>query len=422
MPLSHIWRRLSTLLVATLTLAGCASAITMGQFDRSEDIRTLGYSDQRKLARDSSGALFAAYRKKFRQGNDLDYHIFVARSTDEGATWTALNGGRPVETTGDFNQRTPGIAIDSRDAIHVTWYGNDADHSGENDRQIKYVRSTDGGASWSRWVNVGEVPGYNGEKLWQEHPSIVATDAAVYIIWQGLDADSRGSQARLAVSRDGGATWLPWRNISPVPGQNRSRPALAAARDGRLFAFAYGSLDKDGPQQIVWTASPDSGTNWQTWAGVAPSPDDQRHLSVALGPNDLPRLVWRQGSDSNPSQILYSAFDGAAWGQPAHVAPNALAWQMFPSIAQVGDTTWVVWTEATQNPGFPEDDPSDGAVMAAHSLRGNAWSQASVVAKRGIYGSLRAGRYSDGGGANVVWSDTGADGLYGLWQARLDER
>jgi len=65
MPLSHIWRRLSVLLVATLTLAGCASTVTMGQFDRSEDIRTLGYSDQRKLARDSSGALFAAYRKKF---------------------------------------------------------------------------------------------------------------------------------------------------------------------------------------------------------------------------------------------------------------------------------------------------------------------------------------------------------------------
>ena len=422
MMLSRIWKRLSALLVAALTLVGCASATGKQPFDRSEDSRTLGYSDQRKLARDAQGVLFAAYRKKFRQGTDLDYHVFVARSADDGATWTVLNGGKPIETTGDFNQRTPGIAIDSHDTIHVAWYGNDARHSGENDRQIKYARSADGGATWSPWVNVAEIAGYTDQKLWQEHPNIIAGDPALYIIWQGPDESSRSPQAKLAISRDGGASWQPWQNISPTQGQNRSRPTLAVARDGRLLAFAYGSLDKGGPQQIVWASSPDGGASWQPWAGVAPSPDDQRHLSVALGPNDQPRLVWRQGNASGPSQIFYSVFSGSAWLPPAHIAPNALAWQVFPSIAVVGDTTWVVWTESPQNPGFPEEDPTDGAVMAVHSLPGNTWSQASTVAKSGIYASLRAGRYSDGGGANVVWSDTGSDGLYGLWSARIDDK
>jgi hypothetical protein len=82
----------------------------------------------------------------------------------------------------------------------------------------------------------------------------------------------------------------------------------------------------------------------------------------------------------------------------------------------------VVWTETAHNPGFPEDDPSDGSVMASYALPGNAWSRARVVAERGVYASLRAGRYSDGGGADVVWGDTGDDGLFGLWHARLGHR
>ncbi|MBC8075047.1 MAG: exo-alpha-sialidase, partial [Chloroflexales bacterium] len=341
MVLSFIGRRGCALLVAVLALVGCASsAPSEGAFDRSEDDRTLGYSDQRKIVRDSRGALFTAYRKKFRQGNDLDYHIFVARSSDDGATWAVLNDGRPIESTGDYNQRTPAIAIDGRDVLHITWYGNDANHSGENDRQIKYVRSADGGTSWSPWVNVAEIAGYSDQKLWQEHPAIAVSDTAVYIIWQGPDEASRAPQAKLAVSRDGGASWQPWQNISPSEGRNRSRPTLAIARDGRLFALAYGSLEKDGPQQIVWTASADDGASWQAWAAVAPTADDQRHMSVALDAGDRLRAVWRQGRADSPTQVLYSAFDGAAWSKPAHVAPNALAWQVFPSIAIAGDTAW----------------------------------------------------------------------------------
>lgn len=421
MSLSPLWARLAALALAALALAACAGAAPVSTLaDRSEDNRTLGYPDQRKVVRDSRGALFMAYRKKFRQGNDLDYHIFVARSDDNGATWAIVNGGLPIEATGDHNQRAPAIAIDARDALHVTWYGNDADHSGENDRQIKYVRSADGGATWSPWVNVAEVAGYTNQRLWQEHPGIAVSDTTVYIIWQGLDEQFRASQAKLAISRDNGATWQPWQNISPVAGRNRSRPTLAVSGAGRLFALAYGSLEADGPQQIVWTTSSDDGASWQPWAAVAPTADDQRHVSVALDAGGLPRAVWRQGRANNPTQVLYSAFDGSAWSKPAHVAPNALAWQLFPSIALAGNTVWVAWTESPQNPGFPEDDPQTGAAMLVHSKPGNAWSAASTVAEAGVYASLRAGRNAHGDAIDVVWIDPAGEGEFGLHHATVD--
>ncbi|MBC8077591.1 MAG: hypothetical protein H7Y32_16065, partial [Chloroflexales bacterium] len=102
--------------------------------------------------------------------------------------------------------------------------------------------------------------------------------------------------------------------------------------------------------------------------------------------------------------------------------PNALAWQVFPSIAIAGDTAWVVWTESRTNPGFPEDDPGDGTVMAAYSAPGNTWAQARVVARGGVYASLRLLNSPDGGMVDVVWSDAAGDGAFGLQHATLDPR
>jgi hypothetical protein len=137
--------------------------------DISEDDKTLGYPDQRKIAIDSQGRLYVAYRKQFRVLGALTYHIFVSRS-DDGRTWTVLNNGEPVEQTGPYTQRVPAIVI-AHDVIHLVWYGGDGNNTGSNQRQIKYVQSTDAGATWSPWVNLAEVPGYaEPQRLWQEHP------------------------------------------------------------------------------------------------------------------------------------------------------------------------------------------------------------------------------------------------------------
>ena len=75
--------------------------------DSTSDDKGLGYPDGRKIARDATGNLYIAYRKKYRAESALAYHIFVAKSIDNGATWTVLNRNRPIETIGDYTQRVP---------------------------------------------------------------------------------------------------------------------------------------------------------------------------------------------------------------------------------------------------------------------------------------------------------------------------
>src|SRR5215212_3190214 len=82
--------------VALLASAMPAHAATTS-VDHTEDGLALGYPDSRKMIRDSRGNLYVAYRKKFKQVSSTFYHIFVAKSTNAGATWTVLNNNRPIE-------------------------------------------------------------------------------------------------------------------------------------------------------------------------------------------------------------------------------------------------------------------------------------------------------------------------------------
>ena len=373
--------------------------------DRTQDYQALGYPDQRKIVRDTNGALYVAYRKRY----DGLYRIFVARSTDYGASWSVLNEGRPIEDVGSYQQRVPAIAIDAEDTLHVVWYGTDPQHPGENERQIKYTQSRDGGATWTPWINVATVPGHAGEARWQEHPAVYARGTTVTIVWEGFDEQSGGEERiKLTRSIDGGRTWMQWQNVAPPSSNGYSRPAVVGASDGRsLYLLAY--AERGPVRQIVWTRSTDGGRTWAPWAEVAPSPVDQRHLSLAIDGADRLHAVWRQQTGGPNTQVVYASYDGRAWSRPEPVAPSD-KFQFFPSIAVTGpDTLQVVWTETSDESGYPQDDPKSGQVVGTFRQAGQGWGPRRVLSPEGqsaIYGSLRAGRPSDGGLADVVWMDT----------------
>ncbi len=395
-----------------LILLTQCSLPTMKQIDTTEDYRALGYPDQRKIVRDSQGNLYVAYRKKYKARDTSAYHIFVAKSTNNGSSWQILNDNQPIEQIGDYMQRVPTIAIDQRDVIHVAWYGQDAQNAGENQRQIKYSRSTDGGATWSPWINVGEVQGYGNQKLWQEHPTLAVSGTNVYIAWQGLDAENpRSSQVRLAHSTDSGATWDPWRTVKPTTRGNRSRPSIIAAPGGkRLYILAYGGVG--APQQIVWTSSDDGGMTWSEWQPVAPNSGDQRHVSAAIDSTGRVHAVWRQSDEQHNATVVYAVLDNGQWSQPKAIQPDT-TYQFFPSVAVSGDdSVWVTWTASSTASASPEDDPNEGKIVVAKKEADNLWHVLQPPTEQqgtNIYSSLRWGEYNNGGNVDLVWLSGSGD-------------
>jgi len=384
--------------------------------DQTQQIKSMGYTDSRKVVRDRAGNLCVAYRKKFKLHFETAYHIFVATSRDDGLTWTVLNNNRPIADVGDFNQRVPSIAIDRQDRLHVVWYGADATSATGDENQIKYVYSTDGGATWSTWRNIAPVAGYAGQERWQEHPTIfVSDDQTVSIVWAGRDEwYQRAAQIKLTQSYDGGRSWTPWRNIAPTQ-YSRSRPSLVAKGD-TFYAFAYGS--RGGIQQILYTISTDGGQQWSPWQQVAASTQDQRHVSAAIDQRGTVHIVWRQPpfraaqDEGRNSQIYYASFDGAIWSAPIRVGSHGGSAQTYPSIAVDGEcTVWITWLETSAPYDFPHDAPTTGAVYYVVK-NDQGWSQPILFGAGGnnLYPSLRRDLTTTGQNVDVVWVDAQPDG------------
>ena len=330
--------------------------------DQTEDPLALGYPDSRKLVQDSKGAIYIGYRKNFKEEKKNQNHIFVAKSVDNGVSWTVLNN-RPIENVGDYQQRVPSLAVDSQDTVHVVWYGGDADHPEKDNHQIKYVRSTDGGRTWSNWKNIAPVESYDGGPYWQEHPVIAADGMdTLYVVWQGKDLQNgKASQIKFAKSLDRGQTWLPMVTIGKLKGA--SRPTILCASDNqKLYVLCYGKLGK--LEQILWTVSADGGTTWSPWKEVAPSTQDQRHVSCTIDRQDHLCAVWREGSEeSGKSQVIGAEFDGHSWSSPTPVGPNKEMFQSFPSVSvdDSGKAT-VVWTASPDSPA-EHDNPNPGTIV-----------------------------------------------------------
>lgn len=376
--------------------------------DNITDDKGLGYPDSRKVVRDRQGNLYIAYRNKYRMESALRYHIFVAKSVDNGATWIVLNHNRPIENTGDYNQRVPSITIDAKDTIHVVWYGLDAGHTSDNDRQIKYGQSTDGGKSWKTWTNIAEITGYQDETLWQEHPVIYADNQdTLYVVWEGRDAEYKNGQIKFTKSLDGGKTWAVWRSVAPDVPTYFSRPTIVATHDSAtLYILAYAQFGK--LHQIVWTHSTDGGNHWADWAAVAPDQKDQRHVSLAIDSADRLHAVWRQqvsGAPANAStQIHYAAYANGAWQTAKPISEN-VAYQFFPSITvSDNDQVWVVWLEASSASGYPKEAPDAGTVYYAVAINGK-WSDRLQLGHRNnaFYPSLSWNRYAKLMTPDIVW-------------------
>jgi len=134
-----------------------------------------GLNNQRTIVRDSDGNLYIAYPKNYLGY----YHIFIAFSSDGGATW---DPHWATITSGDKHNIQVSLAIDSYDTLHLVWVGN-LTSIGSNNGDLMY-RKYPGGTN----TVICAYSGYPGAHC----PSIaVGPDDDIHVVYSGCPSGWR---------------------------------------------------------------------------------------------------------------------------------------------------------------------------------------------------------------------------------------
>jgi hypothetical protein len=134
------------------------------------------------------------------------YSIIVfKRSRDLPATGTTVHPSWSANnvfavTSGGYPQSNPCPVVDGNGVIHVVWHGKDATDSVVDN--IRYSKSTDGGATWSAATKLTSGNTYN-----QRDASItVDKNNKLYVVFQGRNATYSGADNIKKLEYDG-ASW-----------------------------------------------------------------------------------------------------------------------------------------------------------------------------------------------------------------------
>jgi hypothetical protein len=275
------------------------------------------------LTTDTAGNFYYAMLSTDANG---DSNIGVSKSTDGGVTFTAptdasttANGPAPlfqdkewiaVDTTGGANAGN----------LYVSWT-----KFTQNDAQILFARSTDGGATFSPPVALSTPGSVQGSM------PAVGPNGEVYVVW----FDGGGPQLMIRRSDDGGVTFS---NPVAAGGAVTALTPLPDTVNGDIRANSFPSIAVDSGNGTVYVAYPQSNgdaladvflvssaDNGQTWSNPQLVNDDgtatdQWMPSVAVASNGVVGVMFydRRNDQANTNIDVYLALssDGGVTFQP----------------------------------------------------------------------------------------------------------
>ena len=257
--------------------------------------------------------------------SDTEYDIFVARSTDNGATWTAPALLNANGTTDSRDDEVPQVATDGAGNWVAVWSSNQDLSGVGTDWEIFVARSTDNGEAWTApaFLNTNATTDPGSDYCPQ-----VTTDGSGHwvTVWSSKeDLSGAGWDLDIFVARstDHGATW--------------TFPALLngnATTDSGYDGSPQITTDGAGHWVAVWESDePDIG------AGIGTDYDIL--FSTSFLENVLPQVSSATAMDSTTVRVVFDEdmMDDAALVNPDNYTFIGSAALTAASVARIDGTT-----------------------------------------------------------------------------------
>lgn len=263
----------------------------------------------------SSGVLASAGARVY-VATDVAFHA----SGDGGVSWHST-------------ANTSGLAVASAVAeganCHVLLYRSP---TSSGSHPVAYVRTADGGATWSSPVVIGMSPSILS-------PGMVVDGSAVHVHW------SDNVLTNYQSSTDGGVTWR------AAPALLGSAPALG---EGLAVSGNFVHIVR-GTHAVEYVRSVDGGATWQAAVTI---PGTAYGDALAVSGSDVHVLLWG-AFGSNTLSVASSLDDGSTWTLSA-LSSN---WPNGAAITASGSSVCVAWHGAA----------TGAAWIAMSASRGASW-------------------------------------------------
>jgi hypothetical protein len=159
-----------------------------------------------------------------------DFNAVLQKSTDGGRTWTKATPVSPGFPLGGVYSAP--IVVERNGALDVLYWQHPTDPKtlAVSPGHEYFIRSTDGGRSWSQPVLVGSQAGTIGLKEWWIDGSLAVDRAGT--LYAGWDTQSQGRDtAWLAWSTNGGRRWSPPVRVASSRTEHLTEVAAAGPRN-----------------------------------------------------------------------------------------------------------------------------------------------------------------------------------------------
>jgi len=234
---------------------------------------------------------------------------------------------------------------------------------------VRMVISRDDGATWGASFDFDQQN--TGSSVINDLPVICAGNSIVSVVWRSNNTGGTVNQILTRTSTDGGVNFGP--NF--------------ALRTPTLSSANVPDVECNGSEVLaVWADFRDSALT-RTWSNRFNGLSWQGERAVAFGLNVnqfIPRVIYALGTSSTQPLVVFtdnydvytvrSSDGGATWGTPQRVddlAPQPIAFSRLPYLVADGTgSTWAVWFDSSS--GLPQ-------IAARHSSDGGAsWNQLIV--------------------------------------------